>query len=509
MVAIFHKSVNLRWLDAALTPLAVILMEMGWVYPWIAWLGKLSVPVSQRPPLSLVSLILLLGAAFLVTRLFLGRRWSLSWIRLSIITCGLIAIFMVVRLEYSNGLGLLDGVWFVQTASVLLNSFSHPHPIVIALAAGVYLWWRGISWGRSPLYFDHIYRSFLIGFIALVVLILVWGASPLKNLISTIGLYVAGFFFCGLTALALTNMRAIREEVKGKEGAALVFSRRWLTIIVGVIGGIVLLGIGAASIFSADFVALLGRLLSLASDLLFKLLGYLLIPLVYLAAGLIYVAEFFINLFRQEPVTQPFSTGNLTGITGLPQVVTKALPPEAILALKWGFFSLVIAGVLFLLFRAIFHYRPYRSKDDAEEIDESLWSWEGFMADVRLFFSLLRQRFGQRAAAKAPVPSPYPWGEVESRLDIREIYRRLLWQASHLRMARQHHETPYEYAERLGQAVPQGSAPLSELTRLYINVRYGDLEAEANQVDYANSLWRVLQRLLGRVETSQVSSVNR
>ncbi len=148
-------------------------MEVFWVYPWLAWIGRWPARVWQRPPLSLASLILLLGISFLVTKFFLSRRWSLRWIQLSIVSSGLIAIFMVVRVEYGTGFGLLSWQWFVHTAQLLLDSFSHPHPIVIALAAGVYLWWRGISQGRSSLYFDDIYRSFRAGLTALVVLIVV------------------------------------------------------------------------------------------------------------------------------------------------------------------------------------------------------------------------------------------------------------------------------------------------------------------------------------------------
>jgi hypothetical protein len=509
-VVIFTKLVNLRWVNSVLLPLVVILMEVFWIYPCLAWAGKWSALTWQRQPLSLASLVFLLGVTFLATRFFLGRRWPLYWIRLSIIACGLIAMFVVVRIEYGTGTGLLSGQWFVQTALALLDSYSHPHPMVIALLVGVFLWWRGISWGRSPLYSETIYRSFLFGLAALVVLILVWGAGwgadPFKNLVSTVGLYVVGFFFCGLTALALTNLQGIQQQMKEKEGTALVFSRRWLFIIVGVIGGIVLAGIGAASMFSAEFVALLGRLLNIASGLLFKLLEYLLIPIGYLVAGLFYAGQFIINLLAKERAPLTFSSENLTGIGQLPQVIPKALSPEAILAIKWGFFSLVIAGVLFLLARAILRYWSYPAKDEVEEISESLWSWEGFKADLRLFFSLLRQRY-RRQSHKVTVgshaPGKFQWQGVEVRLDIREIYRRLLWQASDLKIARRHQETPYEYAERLGQAVPEGGVPLSELTNLYVNVRYGDLEAEPRQVDYANSLWRILQRLLGGIEGRQ------
>jgi hypothetical protein len=121
----------------------------------------------QHQPLSLASLIFLLGGSFLVTRFFFSRRWHLSWTRLSIIFSGLIVIFTVIRIEYGAGFGLLNQGWFVYAANVLLNVFIQVHPMIIALVAGTLLWWRGISLGRSFLYFENIYPSFLIGFGAL------------------------------------------------------------------------------------------------------------------------------------------------------------------------------------------------------------------------------------------------------------------------------------------------------------------------------------------------------
>ncbi len=510
-MSIVHRLANLHWVAVVLFPLTVILMEVCWVYPWLAWVGKWQVLGWQRSPLGLASLILLLGISFFVTRFFLSRKWLLPWIQLSIISCGLVVIFMVVRVEYSAGFSLLSGQWFVHTARLLLDSFSHPHPMVMGLVAGAYLWWRGISRGRSSLYFDDIYRSFVVGLTALVVLIIVLGVSSgagsLEDLASTAGLHVAGFFFFGLTALALGNLQAVREKMIEKEGVAPVFGRRWLSSIVGVIGGIVVVGISTASIFSTEFLTLLGQLLNLAYDLLLKALYYLFIPLGYLVAGLVYAAQFIINWLRGGQPPRPFQPSGFSESEALVEgTATQTLSAEATLAIKWTFLALVAAAVVFLLVKAISHYSSFRAKAEIEEIHESLWSWEGFKADLCLFFSMILQHFKRKRKERArvsPVPSWYLREDVQGTLSIREIYRRLLWQASYSRIARRYHETPYEYARRLGQAVPDGSMQLSELTNLYINVRYGDLEAEHKQVDYANSLWRILQRLLGKLERNQ------
>jgi len=486
-------------------------MEVCWVYPWLAWAGEWQELGWQRPPLTLASLIIILGVSFFITRFFLSLRWPLRRIQLSVISCGLVVILAVLRVEYGAGFGLLSGQWFAHTAQIFLDNFFHPHPMGLALVAAVYLWWRGISLGRSPLYFRSVYRPFLFGFSALVILIIVWGASlgagSLKSLTSTVGLHVAGFFFFGLTALALGNLQTIRRRMQREEHEEIapISSRRWLPLLLGMVGSIVLVGIGIVSILSSEFVALLARLLNLTFNLLLQGLHYLFIPLDYLADGLVYLVQLIINLLRRVQPLQPFERSDFFEIEGLPEsAATQALSAEAILAIKWGVFALVAIVVIFLLARAVFRYRAFRAEAEIEEIHESLWSWSGFKADLRLFFSMIWQRFERKRkklVPESPVPSWYT-EDVQGMLDIRQIYRRLLWEASCARLARQRHETPYEYARRLGQAVPASSEPLSELTNLYIDVRYGNREAEYKQVDYANSLWKVLQRLLGRHEST-------
>ena len=508
---IIHRLANLNWI-AALSPLVVILMEVFWVYPWLILVGRLPAFTDQRTPLSLASVIFLLSTSFFATRFLLNRRWSLRWIQLSVVSCGLVAIFVVVRAEYGAGFELFSGQWFGHTAQVFLDSFPNPHPMMLALPVGVYLWWRGISWGRSPLYSADVYSSFLTGIVALVVLIIVWrislGAASLESLASTVGPYVAGFFFFGLAALALYNLHAVQQKMLAEETAR-VFNRRWLPILLGIVGGIVLAGIGIATVFSPEFLALLIGLLNSALDLLRQVVSYLLIPLGYLAAGLVYVGQFLVNWIRGGQPLEAFKTPEFFETEELQEAtVTEGLtfPDLAVLGIKWFLFAIAVMAVIFLLARAISRYRASRAKADIDEFHESLWSWQGFMEDLRLFFSMIWRRFRRKrkeAMQASPVPSWYTGDDFQGILGIRDIYKHLLWEASCLGIARRDHETPYEYTSRLGQAVPDGSEQLGELTNLYIDVRYGEIEAEDRQVYYANSLWKVLKRLLGRPETNQ------
>ena len=475
-------------------------MEVLWIYPWLAWTRELTALDWQRPPLNLASLIFLVGLTFFVTRFLLSRKQALRWIQLGMV---FVAIFIVVRVEYGAGFQLLSGQWFIHITQVFLDSFSHPHPLSLALIASVYLCWRGIRLGHSSLYFNDIYRSFLVGLIALVLLIAIWTASlgvgSLESLASTVGLHVAGFFFFGLTALALGNLQAIRRRMLREEMTP-VSNRRWVVILFAVVGGIVLLGTGIASIFSAGFVALLMRLLGLIFDLLRQAVYYLLIPLNYLSAWLVYAVEFIINLIRGGQPLEPFETPEFLKPGQLPEgAASQTVGVDVALILKWVFFAIVVIAVIFLLTRAIFRLRTLLAETDVDEISESIWSWQGFKADLRLFFSTIFQRWRRKRMKPvpvSPVPGWYMADDIQGILDIREIYRHLLWEASTFGIKHRRHETPYEYARRLGQAVPDSSKQLDELTNLYVDVRYGDLEVEDEKVEHANSLWRALRRLL-------------
>lgn len=507
-MTIARRLVGLDWVAVVMSPLTVILMEAFWVYPWFVWLGKWQEFDWQRPPLSLASIVFLIGVSFFVTRFSHSRRWPLRWIQSSIIAGALVTVFVVLRVEYGAGFQLLSGQWFAYAARIFLDSFSDPDPVMIALPAAVYLWWRGICWGQSSLYFGDVYRSLLGGLAALVVLIIVWGISlgvgSLGSLASTVGLHVAGFSLFGLMALALGHLRAIRQRIL-KEETAPVFSRRWLFIVVGVVGGIVLSGVGIASVFSAEFITLLGRLMTLTFDLLRQLVHYLLIPLGYLAEGLVRFAQWIIELIRTDEPYYP--TANLTGLGEIPEATTTlVLPTWIIPTLKWGFFAIVAIAFTFLLVKAISRLKPFRAEVDIEEIHESLWSWRGFKADLRLFFSMLWQRLVRKRKKPVPVvtvPDWYTGKDFEGMLGIREIYRHLLWEAASSGIRRWRHETPYEYASRLGRNVPNGSEQVGELTELYIDVRYGELEVEDKKVHDANSLWKALRRLLTRPEGNQ------
>ena len=471
------------------------------MYPWLVYIGKLPELQVHQTPLSLVSLIFVLGLSFVVTRFFLKRKWPMPWIQISIMACGLAAIFLVLRLSYDVGFPLFSSQWFVTYGQVLLNFFRRIHPFTFALIAGLYFWWRGISLGRSRLYFEDIYTSFLVQLTTLVLLVILWGFSfkneAIQTLTSDIGIYIAGFFFFGLVALAVANLKIVQERIKTKGESSKNFGRRWLTIILSVIGGMVLLGIGFASIFSTQWIAALQRLLNSLLGAYAKAVEYMLYGVGFLVEWIYYALKWIINLFTHGKQPEPPQPIDLTNPEKPKGKIPGHFSPEVILIIKWALFVLVLAIVLFLIIRTIRRSRS-QTEEDLEEEQESLWSWSGFISDVITFFKMILQRFQRKAK---PVPSNVsvkwqPEEDVKRRLSIREIYQHLLWQGARLRIPRESYETPSEYAGRLGHFAPDSIEPLQEITSLYLDVRYGECQIEEKKTDDANTVWEKLLSIL-------------
>jgi Domain of unknown function (DUF4129) len=500
-VSIISRLKNVNWIADVLTPSAVILMEGLWLYPWLVFIGKERGLDTPKTHLSLPSLICVLGLSYIATKIFLKRKWPMLWIQTSIIACGLVVIFLVLRIEYNAGFDLFSGAWFVSYWHILLNFFTYTHPFGFALIASLYFWWRGINLGRSPLDFEDIYRPFLIELATLVFLIILWVYSfkneTGQNLTLDIGIYIAGFFFFGLVALALSNLVVVQERMKIKGESSKYFGRRWLTIILSVIGGIFLISIGFASIFSTQFIAAVGRFLKGISAVYDKVVTFIIYAIGYLVQILAYIYQWIINLFRHGKPPEPPQMV-VPGDLNNPKGPLYPLPPWVLAVLKLTLLALVLLIVIFLIIRAVRRRHRIQTSDDLEEEHESLWSWGGFKSDIILFFKMLFQHFKRK-------PKPIvanvkinwqPEEDIKRRLSIREIYQHLLWQGERLRIPREDYETPSEYARRLGTFAPDSREPLNEITGLYIDVRYGEKPIDDKKTDDANTVWQRLLNIL-------------
>ena len=488
-----------------LSPLVVILMGIFWLYPWLIWTREISLFPWDRAPLNIFSLFALFTIPYVISRFIPAGTRLMWWVKFALVVA---TIGVIINIEYGGGFLIFSGAWLNHITQLLINSFNTLHPIAPALGVAVFLSWRGMNLGSSSTFFHDVYRSFLFGLIAVVLLIIVWAASlgsdPSKSLVSSAGIYLAGFFFFGLTALAMGNFLNIRQKLIRDKSVPLS-NRRWFTVLFVVIGGMVLAGVGIASLFSSDFLNDTG---SAIGNLVYYLnygLRYIFIPLGYIIEVIWYVMEFLVNLVKADTTVAEFVFPGFDEIEGLEETPLPTDGFDIMLVLKWIAFLLIVAFAIYLLYKASKRFRAHGADTGIEEYSESLWSWLGFKADIRMFFSRLFARwFGSRVnRIRSGLASlRYPDGNYPDDMDIREIYRHVMEEAA--TSGHKHHswETPYEYATRLETAMPGIDEQVDDITDLYVNVRYGESGLKDWETEHANVLFRLLRRVFHRTDST-------
>ena len=482
------------WLAAVLYPLAVVLMEACWVAPWLAWVGGWGAFGEARPALGLGSVAATLALSLLLTRLFLRSQWSLRRVQAVTIGSGLIVILLVLGLEYRDGYTFLSGGWFAYFGRLLADTLDRPSTAAPAILALLYLWWRGITLGQATASFRSIYRAFLFGLAALVALLVLWrlgGASSRPG--PGTGFYVMGFFFFGLLAIAVSHLYVMRRSMP-REEAVLTSPRRWLPVMLGVIGGMVLVGFAVAGILSPEVFGTIGRGASAVFSLFGTALDYILIPFSYLFAAIFWLLRVIVGWLRREPF-QPPGEPDEGGFPEMTPPTLQDLPPWLAALLQWLLIAALVAVVVIILARAVSRWRGRAERDEIEEENESLFTWRGLGDDLAQLLRAMGQRFQRK-----PQTGPAAYFDDDSRrLDVREIYRRLMREADLSGLPRRRPETPAEYARRLGRMVPESTAPLSGITEMYTNMRYGENAMTEEKIDGANALWRALREVLRRL----------
>jgi hypothetical protein len=489
---------KIDWLVMVIYPLAVILMEAFWLYPLLVWVGFWPMFAGLRPVLSFISIVIVLAISLTITRVVTKRDWPMGMIQFIVVGAGLVTMFFVLRIDYGGGYSFTDGGWFAHVGEMFGATFDKPYTVVLAVPVLIYLWWRGIQLGRTTSYFANIYRSFVIGMIALIILIIFWQVSSqaedIEGPISDIGLYVIAFFFFGLIALSVCHMYVMRQRMPAKDTVSSVW--RSLPIMLGVIGGIIVIGFVTASLLSSDFFNTVGNALGVVGDALYTAFMWVMEKLNFIFEGIFWVIRWFLSLLRapeqQEmegpPGGGPFEDVEVNGIE-IPEIFTTIF--------QWVVIAAIVALVIYILARAIKRYLTRQRPEEIEEIHESLWSTSSLRDDLRQFLNMLGNRFRRK-----PKKAGISYDDTPGRLNVRDIYRRLLWETSRQGITRRNYETPVEYERRLEKYVPEGAEQLAGITDLYSEVRYGDIEPREEKVDNANGLWTTLRGMIRRMTGS-------
>jgi hypothetical protein len=500
-----NKLFNLKMPGLAqAVPVLAVFMEIFWSYAWLVWLSSLTALGWAHPPLNLWSCILQALFSEVLSRYALSRKWSLKRVRLVVLPSSLILLLLLVRLNLGGGYMLWDGAWINYAGS-------HIAELAIGLVFGVFLTWRGLSVGGQRNSFREVYNRFLVGLVAIILLLILWGMTggQIANISSSAAIYTLLFFGTGLLGMATANLEALRIELLQHQEAAGSFNRRWVSMLVALVLVILGIGIAFAAVFSSDLASTLVHALGTFGDWLLTAFIYLLYPVAFLAAGLYYVARWILSLITHGQPPEPPQMNGMADLKDLVQGESTVQIPEGVLiALKWLLVLLVAGLVIFFLARIIIRYSQSKTSEDIEEVHETLWSWGLFSADLRALLAWLfrwaRRKERSGTAADAPVVAVPLIEEDTGRIySIRELYRAWLWQAGQRWSPRRRSETAYEYRRRLGESVEKVADEVDTLTEAYMQERYSQEKTPEDRLKLLNRLWHNLRSKLSNPDPKE------
>ena len=464
--------------EGLLTTTAVF-TETFRAYPWLILLSSINIKGWTQPPISFLSALAVIAVVTVVLSVSLSRGLHLAEVRIGTLSLGMIAIILLTRLENGGGYALFDLGWFQYASTITMQ-------LIASAAFGVFLMWRGITISREELGSSYLYRNFAIGIAGFVFLTIIWAATQGRqsnqHLFSTLVPYIVGYFFAALMGMGIANFLSLREGIFGKRKATDLFARRWLLILLGVVGAIVVIGSLLASALSLNLVAMIIDPLNTAAGWLASgflwLIGY---PLGYLVEGMAWIIQIIVNwlLSRLHP-QQVFESPEWQDFADNANKIQSGQIPDTLFNLiKWIVLLALLALVIYLLGRAIFRYWRANGDKGYEEINESLWSWGGFKDDLNSFLRGLTDRFRRSGAHVGP---PLACTITEPQLlDIREVYRGLLWEGAASGHPRYTGQTPYEYRTSLLSVVSEQKGSIETITDAYVRDRYGHIQPSPDE----------------------------
>jgi len=475
-------------------PILAVLMDVLWLYPWFAWIGEWEGTEWSEPPMTLGGALALSVVAEALSHRSLIRNWTPFRTYMCVFPVLVVLLAIVIRLDIDGGYVIWDIAW-------MKYAMEHQSLVYGGLAFGAILLWRGISAGRDNLSFDDLYHRFLVGLLALILLVVLRSyISGPDGLETSTGLYLLGFFSIGLLSLGLINLHSIRQEMLHRDGSSGILGQRWFSMLTGVVVIILAGSLLTVSAFSFNLATSLIRPLGVLINWVITAFIYIIaVPVGAIVAGLIYILRFFAGLVgsgeRPENFNIPDSGELRMAVEGQG---TYAITPEALLILKLIIGIMVLLLFIFIIGRALHRTRSDREEEDgAEEVSESLWSWDGFQLDFRSFLSRFTKKFKRQKHIIPAIPSySVTVGVVGESLDhmltVSQIYQGLLKEGNMAGFPRRQPETPYEYQERLQAGFPPGEPAIQAITAAYTAHRYGLVNASVEQLGLLNQLWRRL-----------------
>lgn len=502
-IGAFQISLRPSW-GERLLPVVFAAMETCWIGAVFIGLASLQVFHSNETLMPLwAPFVLMVGAGWLVTYLEMREQRvdeglavaavsGSSLIYLLIVLAILVIIWSSV---YASSAWLFDPRWLLAMLNDILLFSSNAFHVLGVVALCGFFCWRGIRLSRTEIEPSAVYKMLRLGVGVILAVIILQTGSGVKSPDELMLLLLIPLFLSfALVAHGLAHVLFTRRaHPVGLQGSVVAQERALLTMI-SIIGALLLIcSLLIGSLASPEFLvqmqhalAFLGLAYDWIIGVLVNVVVFLLTPLFWLLSPLFTRFQFPNVKLPPLPSSQPLL------IKQHPNT-----PPEIIAAiaaaLRVVLPFLFIALIFFLIWLALRRRRITLVRRN-EDLTESLWSWELFLAQMKAFFLAFWRHFFPKPALQ-PVQAEVAEvsGEPNAR-SIREIYRALLKWSAGRGYPREKDETPYEFRQRLNEHIPLVEAELSTVTEAYNALRYGAVVPDEAEVARVREDWVRLQQ---------------
>jgi hypothetical protein len=457
---------------AARTPLAVLLELMAIFAAVALFVGAFG--QGDGPAPSFIAVAVVLVGSFVLARALQLVDIEESTMRWAGVIVSLLALFILVRLEYAPDEWLLDTGWLASFFSDTADTIQPNGHVIAGMIALLPVWFRGVWRGVAPLEFDGVLTSASLGMFAVLIAAL---ATPDTRETISWGAFAFAYAALGLVTLALFQAPEPQLPLA-------IFARRW-TVALAAIGGA---AVGVALVAAAidpdafGFLAPIGEPLRVAAELLgtfvlspilyvlslpFRFFWWLVGQLVPENDDLIPPAPEETPLEREEP-DEDRERPVWQQILVWAMFIGGAIPLVAV--------ALV---VLWYAFR-----RFARKREDERERREDIEPASTLLGDLGDMIGALARRF-----RRGPRP--------QSAVQIRRLYFEMLDAAAARGLERPSAATPLQFAPALDAHF--ASAVPSSISRAFAASRYGEVPIDPAEVGQLRTSWDRIHR--GDAET--------
>jgi hypothetical protein len=474
------------WREIAIVML--VLMEVSWITPWFRSLTPETYAVNSIRVLIILSVMVLFSHLLVRIMDYLHIKKSIRQ--------GVIVIFLVVcciigtkTLLYAH-----NPISFSELVSRPIHSFTDVKQlipvefvVIVAIMIGV---WRGISLAQQPIGPSLIKSQFWVGiimFIAFVFLItFVTGENP-------------GEFFYLFLLASLVGVSVARISVVGmvRGGIENKFNRSWFFGIL--LAALVVVGLSSffGNVLANKFNwigGLFTGLFGLIIILLWAVINPVISFLITIIGNVFNDSQFLKDLGDSFQNLNNLMLGfgekisKLVSKSGIGNIISRLAPTLRIILLV-GTIIAIIAGIVLWLTIKLWKDRNRKNIGNEEKSGIHGGSFLQSLLDI------LRQGWNRAVNSFEQLTDFKKQRKIRAAARIRQIYIDLLELCESLGQPRPEAVTPLEFLPKIDRLFPGCQPEINMITNAYLDVRYGLLPENKNEITNIEDAWKTLHEV--------------